>query len=157
MTTAQAMHSPIGSDWNESIVNLLIALGPGHSVRASGASSLMVYRGKKLAAEVQLGEPLYVSVWITVRVGSEADNLRDRKLRKAGQAALEAVLPIWKAKGFTRADDEYVDWLNPDDPTTVYVARLDATAKEFDQSVELIQWALDQERTFDAMEGDDDC
>lgn len=153
MTTAQTTCSPAGSDWSEDVVNLLIALGSGHSVRVSGASSLMLYRGKELAAEVQLGEPIHVSVWFTFRVGSEADDLSDPGFRRKGESKLENVYPAWAKHGFTRSEDEYVDRLNPDDPTVVFVARLDATANKFDDAVELVQWALEQERNFDAMEG----
>ena len=153
MTTAKKAHSTTTPDWNERISNLLIALGSGHTIRESGASSLMIYRGKELAAEVQLGEPVYVSAWVTVRFGAEVDDLDDPALRRAGEAALEDAFPIWKAKGFERSDDEYVDWLNPDDPTLVFVARLDAAVANFDEAVELVTWALEQEREFDAMEG----
>lgn len=153
MTTAQKKNTHTGSNWNERIINLLIALGSGHSVRASGAASLMIYRGKELAAEVQLGEPIHVSVWLTVRVGSEADDLDDPELQRRGESALEDVYPTWAEQGFERSEDEYLDRMNPDDPTVVFVARLDAEASDFDEAVARVEWALDQKREFDAMEG----
>jgi hypothetical protein len=153
MTTAQTTKSPANEDWNERIINLLIALGSGHSVRASGASSLMIYTGKNLAAEVQLGEPIHVSVWLTFRVGSEADDLNNPELRRRGEAALEDVYPTWAVKGFERSEDEYLDHLNPDDPAVVFIARLDAVVHEFDEAVQLVQWALKQERKFNGLEG----
>ena len=152
MTTAQKKNSPTGPNWNERITNLLIAVGPGHSVRASGASSLMIYRGKELAAEVQIGEPIHVSVWLTVRVGSESDSLDDPALREGGEAALEDAYPTWSEHGFERSEDEYLDRMNPDDPTVVFVARLDAVVNEFDDAVALVQWALDEKRNFDVRE-----
>jgi hypothetical protein len=153
MTTAQKTKS----NRNEQLIKLLGAVGPGHCIRVSGASSLMVYEGRDLAAELQLGEPITVSAWLTFRVGSESDSLDNPALHEAGESKLEALLPTWDAHGFTRSNDEYVDLMNPDDPRVVFVARLDASRETFDESVELVTWALDQERTFDAMEGADAC
>lgn len=149
MTTAQKTEST----WNERITKLLEAVGPGHCIRVSGASSLVIYRGKELAAEVQLGEPVHVSVWLIIRVGAECDSLDEPQLQQRGETALKDVLPTWDAKGFSRSDDEYLDRVNPDDPTVVFVARLDAEVSDLDEAIELVTWALEQKRNFDAMEG----
>ncbi len=154
MTTAKTTCSPTDSGWNERIINLLIALGSGHSIRVSGASSLMIHERKELAAEIQFGRSaITVAVWLTVRIGSDAESLDDPELRRRGEAALEDIHPTWDERGFARSKDEYLDRLNPDDPVVVFVARLDAEVDDFDEAVELVHWALNHDRNLDVLEG----